>query len=303
MKFIITGATSFIGLEFTKLVLECGHDVYAVCREGSKSLWKLPNDPALTLVYASMDDYKSLFTKIQDADVFVNFAWDGTGHDDRNLVQVQRDNVEYTHDAMISAYNMGCKLFVESGSQAEYGTVLTRIDEKTECKPFSEYGKAKLETMEQGFAFAELTGMKYIHLRIFSLFGETDHPWTLVMSSLAKMKHNEPVDLSTCEQNWNFLHVEDAAEQIIRLCIYALNKADFESEVFNIASQDTRPLRLFVNQMKSLTNSKSHLNFGVIKPSNIVSLDPDVSKTKNAIGFISNHHFESDILSIYNKIH
>ena len=192
---------------------------------------------------------------------------------------------------MISAYNMGCKLFVESGSQAEYGTVLTRIDEETECKPFSEYGKAKLETMEQGFAFAELTGIKYIHLRIFSLFGETDHPWTMVMSSLSKMKHNETIDLSTCDQNWNYLHVEDAAEQILRLCVYALNKADFEFEVFNIASQDTRSLRLFVNQMKSLTNSKSQLNFGVIKPANIVSLGPDVIKTKNAIGFISKHHF------------
>ncbi len=81
-----------------------------------------------------------------------------------------------------------------------------------------------------------------------------------------------------------------------------MNNGDFDHEVFNMTSEDARHLRLFVNQMKSQTSSKSKLNFGVIKPANIVSLDPDVSKTKKAIGFIANHYFESDILSIYNII-
>ncbi len=125
-----------------------------------------------------------------------------------------RDNIENTHNAMMAAREMGCSLFIESGSQAEYGTVLTTIDEETECKPFSEYGKAKMKAKEQGFAFADLIGMKYMNLRIFNLFGKTDNPWTLVMSSLAKMKFDESIDLSSCGQNLNYLHVEDAAEQI-----------------------------------------------------------------------------------------
>lgn len=302
MRFVVTGATSFLGVELCRLLIGNQDEVYAVCRQGSTKIQLLPQNSFLHIVYADMKDYCHLDQQVAKADVFINLAWEGTGHSGRDIVDIQRDNIEHTHDAMIAAHKMGCYLFVESGSQAEYGTIIDKITEETPCHPFSEYGKAKLETMEQGFAFAELTGIKYLHLRIFSLFGENDHPWTLVMSSLAKMKNDEPVDLSSCEQNWNFLHVKDAAKQIKKLCYFAVNNPDYRHEIYNIASEDTRPLKNFVCQMKALANSNSQLNFGIFKPSNIVSLNPDVSKTKSAIGFIADHIFESDILSIINKI-
>ena len=71
------------------------------------------------------------------------FAWGGTGHDGRNVQDVQRENVINTIAAMFAADKMGCQVFVEAGSQAEYGTVLECITEETPCHPFSEYGKAK----------------------------------------------------------------------------------------------------------------------------------------------------------------
>ena len=75
MKFIVTGATSFIGSEFTKLILECGHEVYAVCLENSSALGRLPKDPALKLVYSTLENYLNLPSQIPSADIFVNFAW------------------------------------------------------------------------------------------------------------------------------------------------------------------------------------------------------------------------------------
>lgn len=191
----------------------------------------------------------------------------------------------------------GVSLFVESGSQAEYGTVIEKITEDTPCNPFSEYGKAKLEALKQGFLFAKQTGMKYLHLRIFSLFGENDHPWTLVMSCINKMLLNDPIDLSPCTQNWNFLYVKDAVRQIVGLCNYAVNSTEFQHEIFNIASKDTRVLMDFVKDMYSLTNSKSELNFGAIIPTNTVSLNPDTTKTEKAAGFISDYTFK-DVIDI-----
>ena len=295
MKYIITGATSFIGLEFTKLVLECGHDVYAVCREGSKSLWKLPNDPALTLVYASMDDYKSLFTKIQDADVFVNFAWDGTTVEGRSFVDVQNNNVTYTKDAIRVAHSIGCRLFVETGSQAEYGVVNDVITEQTPCYPFSEYGKAKLAVKEAGFEMSDELGIKYLHTRIFSVYGEFDHPHTLFMNAVGKMICDEPLDLSPCSQKWNFLYVRDAVKQIYFLCEKALKDDNFQHEVFNVASDDTRVLRDFVERMKYLLKSESQLNYGAFIPEHLVSLEPDISKLKNYIGYVAAYTFDEAV--------
>lgn len=301
MRYIITGATSFIGLEFTKLVLECGHDVYAVCREGSKSLEELPKDQSLTIVFASMEEYAILPSKIKTADVFVNFAWDGTNHSGRDVVETQQLNVDFSIAALKAAHQMGCKVFVESGSQAEYGSVSSVITEETPCHPFSEYGKAKLRMKEEGFKMAEQLGIKYIHLRIFSLYGENDHPWTLVMSTLDKMLKDETVDLSLCTQNWNFLYVKDAALQIERLCKYAIVCDKFVHEVYNIASKDTRILKDFVLVLKELSHSTSKLNFGAIQPDHLVSLQPDVNKTEKAAGYINDYKFEEVVRLIVNK--
>jgi nucleoside-diphosphate-sugar epimerase len=214
------------------------------------------------------------------------------------MTEVQLANIQHSKDALQQAVLMGCQLFVEAGSQAEYGTQLDTITETTTCEPFSEYGKAKLEVFRHGFDVAEQTGIKYLHLRIFSLFGEDDHPWTLVMSSIDKMLKNEPINLSSCTQNWNFLYIADAVRQIIMLCQYALQHRDFRHEVFNIASEDTRCLRDFVEEMYRLTHSQSELHYGANPQQNTVSLQPDVTKLRDAIGFVSSTTFEDVIKRI-----
>lgn len=292
MKFIITGATSFIGAELTRFALSMGDEVIAVCRKDSAGISKLGEHPNLRIVYSELSEYANLSGQIEKGQVFINLAWEGTGHSGRNLTDIQQDNIAHSLEAIKVAAGTGCALFVEAGSQAEYGTVLERISEKTSCHPFSEYGKAKLAVKEQGSKIANALGLKYLHLRIFSLFGEEDHPWTLVMSCLKKMVNNEPIDLSPCTQNWNFLYVKDAVKQIYLLCQYALRNSGYKAEVFNIASKDTRILKAFVDEMYSLAQSKSELNFGAIAPTNVVSLDPDVSKTEAATGFISQYVFK-----------
>jgi nucleoside-diphosphate-sugar epimerase len=298
LTYIVTGATSFIGKRLAGDLLEKGNVVYAVCRNAEKAREKLGEHPGLTLVEAQLENYDRLASLVVKADVFVHLAWEGTGHGGRDMKEVQLSNIRYSEEAMRQAHQMGCRLFVEAGSQAEYGTCLETITEETPCNPFSEYGKAKLSVCRHGFEQSEQWDMKYLHLRIFSLFGEDDHPWTLVMSSIDKMLKNEPINLSSCTQNWNFLYIADAVRQIIMLCQYALQHRDFRHEVFNIACEDTRCLRDFVEEMYRLTHSQSELHYGANPQQNIVSLQPDVTKLRDAIGFISSTTFEDVIKKI-----
>ncbi|MBR0272981.1 MAG: NAD(P)-dependent oxidoreductase [Bacteroidaceae bacterium] len=298
-RIVITGATSFIGMELTSALLAAGHNVVAVCR--ATSAGKLPEHPCLTVVEATMEDYGALVQQIPAADVFIHLAWKGTGHGGRDEQQLQQENVVCSLQALQAAHEMGCQLFVDAGSQAEYGIVETVISETTPCHPFSEYGKAKLRFMEEASRCCQQWGMKYLHFRIFSLFGEDDHPWTLVMTCVQKMLRHEAIDLSACTQHWNFLYVKDAARQMSLLCDYALGSNSFSAETFNIASEDTRVLRDFVLSMQRLTQSNSILHFGAVAPAKVVTLQPEVSKTKAAIGFISSVSFEDVIRRIILK--
>lgn len=300
MRYIITGATSFLGLELIDYLQREGHEVVAVCRPQSSALADIPL--GVEVVLADMSEYGGLYRDVPEADVWVNLAWEGTGHDGRNQEEVQQANVVNTIAAMFCADKIGCRLFVEAGSQAEYGTVLTPISEATPCNPFSAYGKAKLEVCRRLSELSAELGIKYLHLRIFSLFGEGDHPWTLVMSSLDKMLRNEAVDLSPCTQHWDFLYVKDAARQIASLCDYALTSKDFRSEAFNIASGDSRPLKDFVECMKALTGSESKLNYGAVTPQYVVSLQPDMSKTQAVVGRLCEYSFDDVINRMIEKL-
>ena len=82
---------------------------------------------------------------------------------------------------------------------------------------------------------------------------------------------------------------------------YAINSSDYIHEVFNIASKDTRVLKEFVEDMYSLTQSESELHFGAIAPSNIVSLNPVITKTESATGYVSYHQFKDIINNIIRK--
>lgn len=276
--------------------------VYAVCREGSSGLNKLPANKNIEVVFSDLEHINNIAKVIEKADVFINLAWTNTDHVGRNNAILQRINVDYAKEAMRVAALIGCKLFVEAGSQAEYGFVQDLITEETPCNPEVEYGKAKLSVLKEGSLLCNSLGIKYLHLRIFSTFGENDRPWTLIMSAIDKMQKNENLELSSCTQNWNYLYVVDCVKQIFLLCKYVLNSLDFKSGVYHIASKDTRPLKDYLDEMKSVLCSKSVLNYGTFIPTKQVSLNPSVAKTEVAIGFINEVSFDEALKIIIKKL-
>ena len=228
MRYVVTGATGFIGAEFILTLLNAGNTVYAIGRNETKARTILPVSDSLNFVKAELSEFKDLDSKIPEADVFVNFAWDGITVGGRDMTDVQKLNIQYAKEAMKAAKRMGCSLFVETGSQAEYGIVNEVISEDTPCNPFSEYGKAKLALSKECDELSHAIGIRYLHLRIFSVFGLRDHEHTLIKTSMDKLQQNMPVDLSPCTQDWNFLYVKDAAKQIMLLCEHAVQSESYQ---------------------------------------------------------------------------
>lgn len=291
-----------IGVDLCKYILSFGHRVYAVCREDSNGLKRLPLNDNIKVVHFDLQNIDEISKAIDNADVFINLAWTNTDREGRNSAYLQSVNVEYAMQAIRIAATKGCQLFVEAGSQAEYGYVEDLITEETPCNPEIEYGKAKLRVFNEGSVLCNALGLKYLHLRIFSIFGENDRPWTLIMTAINKMLRNEDLELSSCTQNWNFLYARDCAKQIYLLCDYIIKNPEFKVGVYNIASKDTRSLMDFVEEMKSVLQSTSVLNYGNVISVKQVSLNPSVTKTENAIGFTNEVSFADAINIIVKKI-
>lgn len=301
MKFFITGASSFIGVELCRYLSDNGHQVIAMSRRENEQLNDIAINGNLQVLYADM---QNLMERAKDmkADVFVHLAWAGALLGQRDNQELQDGNIRFSLECVELSKRMGCKLYVDAGSQAEYGIVPGVITEDTPCNPVSAYGKAKLQMYQKTCELTQQLGLKYIHLRILSVYGENDHPNTLIISSLKKLKNNEPIEIRSGGQKWNYVYVKDAARQIAELSVHAVNDCGFKRDVYNIASNDTRKLKDFIIAIKEIIGSASELSFGGYNSEKDVNLNPDTKKTSSILLPLTKWQFENIIGIIFKEL-
>lgn len=288
MRVAVTGATGFIGGAMIFQLLKAGHEVCAVVRPGSSNLpyllQQVPDErrSAFTLIELPLAQITELPKQVSsDFDAFVHMGWDGAGSDNRTNRELQQRNVMYGLEAVRTAAALGCRTFLFTGSQAEYGVYHRTITEDLPCFPVSEYGKAKTEFANEAKNLCKILKMEYIHTRIFSVYGPGDHPWSLVNTCLKTWRENGEMKLGECTQKWNFLYIKDAAAALI-----ALLKTG-KGGVYNVAGEDTRGLREYIEEMYAICGNQGSFQYGE-RPQNAegpADLMPDISKICEVTGW------------------
>lgn len=293
---LITGATSFIGQNLINCLID-DYEVIAVVRVNSSKNNILPVHKNLSIVQLNMNEYEKLpqILNIKNLHAFIHLSWNGTRGTDRNNEQMQEENYNNSILALKAAEQIGVKIFMSAGSQAEYGQLNSVITEDTMPEPTTAYGKNKLKFYEYGMKFCSERHIKFLEPRFFSLYGSRDYQGTLIMSMLDKMLKNEPCDLTDCTQKWNFLNIKDAVNGMKIL----IENEDVKSGAYNFASNDTRELKSFLLEMKAITQSNSKLNFGAIphNDSGSYGIDPDITKL-HTTGWMPKLSFTDGILEL-----
>lgn len=294
---VVTGATSFIGVHLINELLDNDYYITAVIRPNSSHIDRLPNSNKITVVELDMNDIHLLSTRIEvkQCEVFYHLAWEGARVPFRDDKLLQKNNYENAIKAMEVACILKCKVFVGSGSQAEYGRCIGKITEDYTPNPSTEYGKAKLKACSTLSDLADENNIKFIWTRIFSVYGKYDYESTLVMSTLKKLTKNEDILLTECKQKWDFINVEDAAT-----VMYMLGTSECKDGIYNIASGNARPLKEYVLDMKKISKSESNLKFGAIQygTEGIVSFEPVIDKLKSNLNWSCKISFEDGILNL-----
>lgn len=296
MAVIVTGATSFIGKAAVEELLKQGEKVYAAVRPGSAGLLDLEalaDRFPVRILECNLEDIESLKEQnITDASAWLHLGWEGAGSANRQNPALQARNIGYALSAVKTAGALGCSRFLFSGSQAEYGICDSPMKEDQPCHPVSEYAKSKVQVCRQAAELASRLHMDYIHTRIFSVYGPGDHPWSLISTCIDTFLKGEHMEMGPCTQLWNFLYVTEAAGLLVKLL---LGKAP--AGVYNVAGEDTRPLRNYIEELHRLCGSRGSYHFGDRPPNaeGMVSLIPELTKLKAAVDFTQQIPFSEGI--------
>lgn len=298
MNAVVTGATSFLGRTLVDRLLKEGKQVFAVVRPGSLNMESLDfNRSGIVRVEWDMGELRRLDQVISEpCEWFYHLAWEGSGSENRRKREVQKKNAADSVKALEGAARLGCKRFLFSGSQAEYGNIEGLMSEEKECKPVSPYGEAKLEFLKLAVTRAKELGMEYVHARIFSVYGVGDHPWSLVCSCLRAFGRGEYISLGECSQRWNYLYAEDCVRALSLLM--EQGNSDI-SGIYNIAAPgaQTRLLREYIRLMYEEMGCHGSYSYGRRRPNaeGPVGLLPDIRKMQAATGWEPQVEFSEGI--------
>lgn len=284
MKVYLTGSNGFVGQRICISLKRQGISVVEVHSPNSK---KEASGDALTF-----DDFvesKTDFSQ-EKGKVFVHSGWAGVLGSQRNELQ-QFQNVADSLKLFSSALENNFEHFLFIGSQAEYADTAGLITENSKILPQTKYGISKVLTFQAMKNFQELYEKDILtHARIFDVYGPSDNPNWLIPTVIHKLKNNLEMQLTSGHQIWNFIHVRDVADAIIKI----INSPPMGA--VNLCSDDNQPLRHFLEMIGSIMGKQHLLKFGELAHhSGMRSINGDNSKLKTKCNWKQQIPFEVGI--------
>lgn len=302
---IITGCTGTLGSALCAELAANSIEVYAICRPNSKRIKNIRPNKHVHLIELDVEHLEELPDILSSAeyrmnsiDAFYHFAWANTMGAGRNDMSAQIKNIQNTITAVRVASNLHCKVFIGSGSQAEYGRHGVPLRPDTPCFPENGYGMAKLCAGQMSRVECQKYGIDQIWVRILSLYGPADNKNTLISTVIDKLEDGEVPALTAGEQMWDYLYSADAAKAF-RLCAeHGKNGA-----IYPLGSGEARPLKDYIEEIKGIINPEAEIGYGKVPYSNnqVMYLCADISELKEETGWFPSTTFKSGIKKIIER--
>ena len=291
---LITGATGMIGSAIVEQAIEQGYKVTCLIRRGTTRTENIPKNDKVDLVECNIDEYNSI-TIHEKYDIFMHLAWLKPFGNDRDNVELQLKNVQYTLDAVRLAKRCGCTIFIGAGSQAEYGVQSVPLTPDLPVNPESGYGIAKYTAGKLSKMLCQQLGMRFNWMRILSVYGKNDNSYTLISYVINELKAGRSPELTKCEQIWDYIHCDDAARAFL-----AVAEKGVDGKFYPLGSGNGRLLSEYVKDIQSVINPGIELGFGKKEyyPHQPMYLVSDIAQLLKDTGWYPNISFLEGIASI-----
>ena len=283
MRCFVTGASGHIGASLVRRLVAGGHTVAALLRPAGRRDRLADSLDRIQIIEGDLQpsSYGAALSCFAPDAVF-HLAWTGITAAERNAPAQITGNVRGTLDLLEAAHRAGARLFLSTGSQAEYGRVSGAIDEEQPVRPETAYGVAKAALSQLVPAYCQRAGMRSLWLRIFSVYGPGDAPEHMLPTLIRSLRQGERPALTAGEQQWDYLYIDDAVDAIVTAAV--TNTLD---GIFNVASGRAVPLRAIVEQVRDLIDPALPLSFGDIpyRKDQTMHLEGDIRRLTNATGW------------------
>jgi len=153
------------------------------------------------------------------------------------------------------------EIFVNTGSEFEYGDREISLTEEMDLRPISEYSSTKAAATMIAHQLCMNYSIPIITLRLFSIYGGIEDIGRVIPYMINSAISNKEVNLTSCKQIRDYVFIQD----IVNSYICAYKKFNGKSEVINISSNNEVTLKEIIEIIKNIANPKLKVNIGALE--------------------------------------
>ena len=259
-RFLVTGATGFVGACLTRKLAELGCEVHALARPGADH-WRLEGlERKLHWHISDLTDSARLREIVNDVapTVIYHFATHGAYPHQTDADQIILTGVFGTWNLLKASAAVDYKLFVNIGSSSEYGNKEFAMRETDALAPRSYYAVAKCAQTLVSEQMALMERRPINTLRLFSVYGPYEEPTRLVPTVIERCLQGRDLDLVSHDTARDFIYVDDVVDACLQTGQLSLQCG----EVFNIGTGMQSTVRDVADAVLDTTGAHVNINWG-----------------------------------------
>jgi nucleoside-diphosphate-sugar epimerase len=278
-RVLITGGTGFLGLPCARRAVEAGAEIHVVARHRPGAL------PASAAYHPADFTNPASIAKVCHAvrpTHLLHLAWVTAPGAYWSAPENRAWQRESFH--LVCAFqSCGGRRVAVAGTCAEYDwSAGGRCHEtRTPIRPATLYGTAKTELRHEVGSITARFDLSLAWPRLFFLYGPREHPARLVPSVTNALLAGQPAEITVGTQERDFLHVEDAADALVRLLLSGVTGP------VNIGSGEPVAVRTVAQNLADIVGRPDLLRLGA-KPTPAnepPQLFADVGRIRSEVGW------------------
>lgn len=243
---LITGSTGYLGTRLSKLFLNKGYNIIALCLNHNEKF--IYSNNKVKTYYLDTDDIKKIFDE-NKIDVIIHTAT-LYGRQNEALIDLIKANIEFPCSILDIAQNYNVKLFINTD------TIL--------AKNINAYSMTKSHFSDWLSMYS--TKFKCVNLKLDHFYGPNDKPIKFIAWIIDNLKRNiDKIDLTEGSQTRDFIYIDDVLAAYNCIIENSEKLSDDKINCFEVGTNIKTPIKDIVIMLKELMhNTKTTLNFGAI---------------------------------------
>jgi len=258
MKYLISGATGFIGCNLIKKLLNDGNNVIAIARCNSNisdEMRALTEDNIF--IFDNNIDQLDEFLDRHKPDIFIHLAaLYITQHSKNDVERLITANITYPAILFESVIRSGCNKIINTGTSWQSFNNISN-------NPASLYSATK-EAIESILNFyVSSAKASAITLRLFDTYGPNDNRKKLISMLVESFSTNSQVEMSEGEQEIDLVYIDDVLNAYLIAAEILKNSKPYKHMIYGISSNNPITLKELVEIINATLNKKPNIAWGV----------------------------------------